>query len=474
MNFTQVKTSAFLEQTIAIGLLVVMVFTVLAHGAVEPWSVLLFELLMTVLMLLWATKVLIDKKLILIVPHTVWPLVALLALGLVQSISVTGADGFQKSLSLDVEATHNVVLIIICLIAGILIAGNFWVSHHRLELLAKWLTFYGLALAIFAIIQHLTWNERFYWLRWNASYAPFGPFVNRNHFAGYMELLLPWPVAMMLRRWGHWQELLFYGLAAAWIGVAAILTLSRGGMISILAELMLIVVLSLRLTHYRSKHTPHSSRKGRTLLLQFAAIVVILATIMSGVLWLSGQRIINRITTGQETEGNVALPAQTFAGSRGVFWLASWTIFQANALTGVGLGAYETAFSIYGGEKIVGGQAVVDRAHIDYLQSLTDGGIIGGLIVLWFLIVLWRAAKRGLQLADPLRQTVALACVVSLFGLLVHSLFDYNLQLPSHSLLFVSYAAILGQLSTLAIEATPVPGPSLVAEGVGNLHRSLQ
>lgn len=422
-----------------------MVFTALAHGAVEPWSVLLFELLMTALMLLWATKALIDKKLVLTVPQTIWPLVALFALGLVQSISLTGADGFQKSLSLDVEATRSVVLIIICLIAGILIAGNFWVSNHRLELLAKGLIVYGLVMALFAIIQHLTWNERFYWLRWNASYAPFGSFVNRNHFAGYMELLLPWPIAMMLRRWGHWQEQLFYGLAAAWIGMAAILTLSRGGMISVLTELMLIAVLSWHFAHTRKNYAAPLSRHARNLLLQSVAVVVILATIAGGVLWLSGQRIINRITTGQETAGKVILPAQTFAESRGVFWHVGWRVFLAHPVTGTGLGAYETAFSIYNDNKELA-QTIIAHAHSDYLQSLTDGGIIGGLIVLWFLIILCCAAKRGLHLADPLRQTIAVACMVSLFGLLVHSLFDYNLQLPSHSMFFVVQAAILWQL----------------------------
>jgi O-antigen ligase len=473
VKLIQAKMSTALERIIAGGLLVVMAFTTLAHGTVEPWSILLFELMVTALMLLWATKALFDKNFVLYVPPMIWPLVALFGLGVAQSIRFTGADGLQKSLSLDVEATQRVVLIIVCLIASGLIAANIFASS-QFEKLAKWLTLYGLALALFAIIQHFTWNERFYWWRWNASYAPFGSFVNRNHFAGYMELLLPWPIVIMLQRWGRWQEQVFYGLAAVWMGVAAILTLSRGGMLSICMELVLIVLLSSRLRQTANDQVTPASRRKRAWLFQASLVLVVLVTIVSGVTLFGGQRFINRITTGQETDGPATLPAQTLAESRGGLWQAGWQVFLAYPLTGAGLGAYETAYSICNGENIVGTQAIVGHAHNDYLQCLTDGGIIGGMLALWFLLALVRAAKRGLRVRDPLYRVIAVACLTGMFGLLVHSLFDYNLQLPSHSLFFVVNASVLWRIGMIkevpSIERTL---PALVPAPATALQRSL-
>jgi len=51
---------------------------------------------------------------------------------------------------------------------------------------------FGFLVSIFAILQHLTSNGKLYWVR-EIRYGgmPFGPYVNRNHFAGFAELVLP-------------------------------------------------------------------------------------------------------------------------------------------------------------------------------------------------------------------------------------------------------------------------------------------
>src|SRR5438477_648049 len=140
-----------LGKTIAVGLMIAVVFTALAFGAVEPWSMFLFE---------------------------------------------------------------TIVLALI---------------------------------AIFALVQHFTWDGRFYWLRPTLATSPFGPFANHNHFAGYMELLIPLPVALVVAREGRGEIRLLYLFAAAMMGVAAVASLSRGGMISIAAGMMFIALLGVRL-----------------------------------------------------------------------------------------------------------------------------------------------------------------------------------------------------------------------------------
>src|SRR5262245_8889401 len=177
--------STFLDRAIAVGILVTVVFTALALGAVEAWSVAIFELITVILMLLWATKTIIDRRLTIRIPPATWPVAALVAIGLVQSIGFTDAAGNMHSLSMDVEATRGAVIVIFFLLSLFVMAANFFNSAERLRALASFLVVYGLALALFALVQHLTWEGRLFWLRATeaAGAGTGGPFVNRNHFA---------------------------------------------------------------------------------------------------------------------------------------------------------------------------------------------------------------------------------------------------------------------------------------------------
>ncbi|HKV41876.1 MAG TPA: hypothetical protein VJX67_21910, partial [Blastocatellia bacterium] len=108
--------STFAGKAILIGLGLIIVFTALAHGAVEPWSVAVFELLTVLLILLWAAKAVIDKRITVQVPRTCWPLFVLLVLAVFQSIAWQDGDGYRKSLSMDVESTRSSALALFSLV----------------------------------------------------------------------------------------------------------------------------------------------------------------------------------------------------------------------------------------------------------------------------------------------------------------------------------------------------------------------
>ncbi|MEP7341432.1 MAG: O-antigen ligase family protein [Acidobacteriota bacterium] len=441
-----------MDKIISVGLIGLIIFTAVAHGAVEPWSEFVFVIWTAILALLWMIKVVCDRKLMIFVPQTAWPMVALILLGVAQSFSFKNADGSWRSLSLDVEATRGTVLLLCCLLLCSLIAANFLTHRERLQRLAFFLTIFGLLLSSFALIQYFTWNDKFYWFRAAHTEAPFGPFVNRNHYAGYIELLLPWPVILMLSRQRR-EEKLFYGFAAAWMAMSAVFSLSRGGMISIFAELMFLAAFGPRGDQdYSTDYT--GTRRFGAFLLRVGAVAAIIAAAIGGLNWLGTERVVNRLAPEQanvqtaSAQSENSTPPNTW-DDRGELWRDSWAVFRANPLTGVGLGAFETAFPAHDRSSNVG-RIVTPQTHNDYLQALTDGGLIGGLIVVWFLAVCVRAVWRGLRLADPLMSLSVLACSAGCFGLLIHSLFDFNLQLPSHALLFLSFSAIIVQLSELA------------------------
>src|SRR5436305_1581769 len=109
-----------------------IVFTALAHGAVEPWSVALCSAGLIALLLLWLSKIVIDRHLIVHLPAPVAPFFCLIALGVVQSVAWVDQAGQRISLSLDVEATRQTVLFLGLLLIAFLVAANFFASRERL------------------------------------------------------------------------------------------------------------------------------------------------------------------------------------------------------------------------------------------------------------------------------------------------------------------------------------------------------
>jgi hypothetical protein len=128
------------------------------------------------------------------------------------------------------------------------------------------------------------------------------------------------------------------------------------------------------------------------------------------------------------------------ATSRQVIWRDTLAMIRAHPVLGVGVGAYQTVFPMYGHSE---GSTIVEFAHNDYLQALADGGIVAGALAAWFIIVIFRAFARGTKSREPWISALALGAGAGIFAILVHSLFDFNLQLPSNALLFLVLAAIV-------------------------------
>src|SRR6185503_6662525 len=304
-----------LSRTIGAGFLIAVVFAALAHGAVEAWSVFVLEVMIIGLVLLWSIKVVADKSFKLNFPDIALPIAALVAVGLVQSIAITNGAGRWISLSKNVEYTRAAVTVLVFLLIGFLIVANFFGTRERLSVLSHFLVIYGLGMAMFALIQHFTWNGKFYWIRPTEVTSPFGPFANHNHFAGYMEMLVLLPVALIVTRGVRPELRVLYGFAATVMGLAIVLSLSRGGMISLAAGMIFLGLASLRLPRRHHLHTQRS--KAAQLASRVAIVVSILAIISGGIFWLGADPVINRIRVGQ---AGAAGQSETFFSRRGWVW----------------------------------------------------------------------------------------------------------------------------------------------------------
>ena len=424
-----------LENAIVVGLMSAIVFTTLALGTVEAWSVAIFQLIILFLVSLWAIKVILDRHLEIRIPPVALPLAALVLLGLAQSISVTSSNGQTSSMSMDVEATRGAALMIFFLFLAFLIAANFFDRLDRIRILAYFLTLFGLALAVFAMIQHFTWEGKMYWFRSVASAGAGtgGPFVNRNHFAGYMEMLIPIPLALALSRAVRSEARLFFGFAAAIMSMALVASLSRGGIISLFAGLLFMGTMTLS-RQQSSSHVEGESRSGlRTALV----IIAVLVAIAAGVVWIGADfDVMKRIAQDPITTD--------LATDRQAVWRDTLTMFRANPIVGIGLGAFETVYPVYGRGD---GSLLIQFAHNDYLQVLSDGGILGGAIALWFLLVIARGMAQAAKASNHFLRALGVGSAAGIFALLVHSIFDFNLQIPSNALLFLVLSAIVMRVS---------------------------
>ncbi len=131
-----------------------------------------------------------------------------------------------------------------------------------------------------------------------------------------------------------------------------------------------------------------SSRLKRT-----GAAIACAIAIAVGIFWIGAEGLVNRAAQSiDQMKSNTDEKASLFF--RQEIWKDTFKLFRASPVLGVGLGAYETVFPIYARHD---GLFVVNYVHNDYLQALSDGGIVGLGLALLFIVLLFRAVARSLK-----------------------------------------------------------------------------
>lgn len=442
---TQPRAARWLDKFIFVDLLATAMLSVLAFGAVETWSLAIFELNALLLAVLLALEFVIDSRFDQGRFQISLPVFALLLLGVAQMIPFGSAapitppedaglkDLATRVLSLDPQATREAVVKLLALAIYFVAALHTLRDSSRRRITILTLTIFGFAVSVFAIAQRLTYNGKMYWTRPVSAYiAPYGPYGNYNHFAGMVELILPLPLAYLLfARIGDEQRAL-WAFSVVMMAVATILSLSRGGMLALAAELAaLSLVNSLLRKRWRSVESFRSRANGR-ILAAFAAIVVI---VMS--LWIGYEPLARRFGSIKEGAGEYSVV------TRVEYWRASWRMFLDHPALGVGLGAFPAVYPSYGRSSAK--YERLEQAHNDYLQLLTDAGLAGAMIGLWFLVEIVRVARgqwRGLEKFRSRDRAALIGGYAAAFGLLVHSFTDFNLQIAANALLFLLVVAL--------------------------------
>src|SRR5579863_6806281 len=218
-----------------IGVCALLAFSVFAHGAVEPWSEAVLEIGAGVLFVWWGLLFALGRAARMRWHPLLWPLAALWLWSGVQYHAGITAVGFATKIE------------ILKLSALMLL---FFVVVQAFETLEHWRAFawflltLGFAVSVFGILQHFTFNGKLYWFR-ELRYGgiPFGPYVNRNHFAGLIELIVPLGLAALLLRSERRDRMPLLTLFTLLPIGALFLSASRGGITGFFLELGLVLIL---------------------------------------------------------------------------------------------------------------------------------------------------------------------------------------------------------------------------------------
>jgi len=419
---------------------VAIVLSALAYGTVHYWALGLFNLGALSILILWVLdgwrlgNLRVSRNVLQL------PLLGALALGLFQllplrAVSSETTFGLANSLSLDPYSTRLVLVQLATLLIYFAATLVFVDKPHRLHVLVRTIMIFGFCLAIFGLTQSFTSPTKVYWMRELPQSTAFGPFINRHHFAGYMELTIALPLGLLFAGGVDKDKRLLYVFIAGMMGIALVMTASRGGIISLVAQIMFLVVVTAIWRSQSERRRTHSGRSHSGRLKYAGARVGMAAALLLGlfigVMALGGEfsiyRFIDSVNTDDPTTG------------RAHFWAVTLDIIKAHPYVGTGLGAFGVVYTKYDSRN---GLFRLEQAHNDYLQVLSDGGIIGGVLALSFVVLLFYMALKRARSKDDFRRGVALAALSGCFAVLVHSFFDFTLHTTSNALLFLVTAAL--------------------------------
>ena len=293
--------------------------------------------------------------------------------------------------------------------------------------------------ALYGLVQYLTgWQYIFTYAKKYYLQDATGTYINRNHFAGLLEMVLPFTVAMVLtgaRNFARTRprnkaargiftsaaltRAVFWLFLAGLIFIAILFSRSRMGFVSASAGLMAVLVLA------GSSHLQARNRVliGALLLLGVTAFAV----------WIGSDPVITRFETlggeyGQTGQNRVSI------------WFDTLKLIHERPLFGTGLGTFAEA---YPSVQTAFLNLIVDHAHCDYLEVASDLGLPGGIAlfgsILW---VLAQAVRYFPKANESIDRTLCLGCTGSITAMLVHSLADFNLHIPANALAFAIILAL--------------------------------
>ena len=405
--------------SVARMLLGVMLLTApLPFGAVYTWAWASLTILTLLVLILWMVGSIQEGRLRIGYSPLYVPIVIFLALGLIQlSFHLTLSPIATKESLLKLATYFVLFFVVIQLFAASPVET--WRRVGTAVLV------FGFLFSFLSILQFF-WNPgRILWVGHDLG-GPFGPYVDRDHYAGLMEMVAPVSAAYVLSRPKRDPRNSILWFAVLVPVVSLLLTGSRGGFVSVLVEIAILGWIMI----WRN---PLPGRPKRV-----ASTGLVLVAVAALFFWLVPTYVLTKLGTIKNYVPEVS------GESRPALWRNSLGIFRDHPLVGAGMGSFETAYPPY---QTTASDLVTEHAHNDYVEALTETGLLGGVLILAALVLFIRITFRDLLVQlehEP--GWIQLGAAIACCGLLIHSFVDFNLHIPANAAWF-AFCAGLASLS---------------------------
>ncbi len=382
-----------------------LIFAVLAFGAVDDRSTFAFESATAALFLVWTAKQIVRGQLELSRNPLYRPASVFFAIIAAQLVFHRSAYWYVTKHEALQYVSYGIVFVV---------AAECVVQEKARRTFALVMGTFGAVYALFALIQQLRPNGKIFWVHSPklAGAMIYGSYVNSNHYAGLMEMLVPIPLVLSMGHLLKGGQRILAGLSAALMASTIFLSLSRGGMIALSLEIVLFAALTLP-----KRQSPRA----------VAGIMTMSVLVLAILLLLGKGQVLGRL-------GDLS------PGIRLDITKDCLRMFTRHPILGWGLGTFPT---VYPGYRSFYTNLFVNEAHNDYAQLLVETGLLGFGLMLWFLVRLYQSGlPTSRRWEFKWDGALSLAALLGCTGLLFHSFVDFNLQIPANAALFYVLCAL--------------------------------
>jgi len=418
-----------MSRIILSGLLIfIIVFSCLARGAVTLVPQAIIEITAGFIISYWLIEMIIKKGISFIKVGFFIPLILFFALivfqllplplGFLKIISPKtaalyvylmphGASNNFFSLSIYPYATMLELLKIAVYFGIFFFIINKIETKGQCNLILNSIIALGTSISIYAFIQRYIQSPQGV-----LEPGAYGPFFNRNNFAGYINMVIPLALGYFLYEKSPNKKTL-YGFCIAMMSLALFLSLSRAGIVVYIMGLIFIWLFS--------RTRPALRQKTRMLTIWISVII------LSFLFFVDIKVVWGALASLFKKDALVVL-------GHGYSWGDIMRIWRDFPVFGTGLGTFVNVSGMY---KSTAFQNQFVYAHNDYLQLLSEVGLAGTLFLFLFFMQYFRSLfKVWMKRRDAYAVCMVFAATASLFVMLVYSFLDFNLHIPANALLF--------------------------------------
>ena len=392
--------------------------TAIPYGTVEPWWKAAFICAVFAICIAAIIEWLVSGADRIDGAPVLLPMLALSVIAFAQTWNAISADPFQ---------TRFFALQMLVLTAFLALLYRYAATERRVRILVYTVLGIAVASAIFGILRQTTQHQTGFILPLLKPNQGYGQFINKNHFAYLMEMAFGLGLGLTIAGGVKRDRLMLPVALLLPIWTALVLANSRGGILAMLAE---IVVAALLLLSIRAD-------VPRSIALRVSLLIILIAGILVGTFWVGGDRLASNFAAAS-TEFNTQTTRE--GASRNEIWRATLKMFAAHPFLGIGLGGYWIGITAY---HDASGVLTPQEAHNDYLELLSSGGLIGFAIGVWFAVMVVRTARKNFFIQNDFMRAAKTGAVLGIAGVAAHSLVDFGLHMIANAVVFLTLVMIV-------------------------------